>query len=605
MGKLAVYLLGDAALLFAWAGNHRIRPADLASWAEEAREREWTGVRDWVPAYRTLAVHLDLPALAVAARKAGYSLPEQIERLAERLYRALSEVGGGAPREPARVVRLPVIYGGADGPDLAACAARSGMTAERFVEAHASAPYEVAMIGFAPGFPYLSGLPESLAQPRKESPRLKVPAGSVGIAGGQTGVYPVESPGGWQLIGRTPVRLFRPEAARPFLLAPGDRVVFVPTEASEGLDEECGGMDGGAAIGSGAGAPGGTNGFDEAEVVFEVMKPGLLTTVQDLGRTGWLAYGVSVGGAMDSVSMRTANLLVGNPEDAAVLEMTLLGASFRMKRDVLIAACGAHMEARIDGDPLPMDRPVWLRAGAELVFGRAARGCRVCLAVAGGFAVPPVLGSRSTDARAGLGGIGGRALAAGDVVPRGTLSPTGERLAAALRTAADREGRTWASVRWCAGLKAVRPPAAGGRIAIRVLPGAEWDDFGEEGRRRLLESGFRVEASSDRMGLRLSGQPIVRERSEELSSRGVAPGTVQVPPGGQPIILAAGCQPTGGYPVIAHVIGADLPLLAQCRPGDEVAFRLADLEEAWSAWETVERKLRLLKAGVRNRGAES
>lgn len=594
MERMRMFPLGDAAFLFSWTEEDGTTRSGIAARAARLRKQGWTGLRDVVPAYRTLAVHLNLRELAGAARRAGRTLAAEIERLAERLYRALEDEADGVPAEAERHIRLRVAYGGENGPDLDACAERSGMSAERFVEAYSSVVYEVAMIGFAPGFPYLSGLPEELAQPRLPSPRKKVPAGSVGIAGGQTGVYPVDSPGGWQLIGRTAERLFRPEAREPFLLAPGDRVSFVPVPAEEIEKPEEREFEPVTASGN-------VSSFRAEEIGLEVIKPGLLTTVQDAGRFGWLAYGVTEGGAMDSVSMRTANALVGNPEDAAVLEMTLLGAALKLRRDLLCAICGADMEARADGVPLPTDRPVWLRAGTLLEFGRAVRGCRAYLAVAGGIVVPPALGSRSTDARAGLGGFAGRSVAEGDLVPVGPLPRESGRLAAGLKEQADRRAASWQAVSWHAGRIADNAGSATSRTILRLVAGAEWEEFGEEGYRRLLEEEYRVESSSDRMGVRLSGPPIERNRKAELASHGVSPGTMQIPADGRPIILAAGCQPTGGYPKMAHVIGADLPLLAQLRPGDAVRFRPVGLEDAWAAWETTERNLRLLKAGVRHK----
>lgn len=604
MRRVEMVPLGDAALLFVWPDEERAGPPEIAALADQACKPERPGVREWVPAYRSVAVHLDLAALAPAG--SGKSLARKVGELAESLLDAFRNSETEAASGKARHIRLPIAWGGSNGPDLQDCASRCGMTEESFVRAFAETVFEVAMMGFAPGFPYMSGLPERLAQPRHASPRLKVPAGSVGIAGRQAGIYPVESPGGWQLIGRTTVRLFRPEAETPFLLAPGDRVSFVPAGGTEEGTEE-----GVRPDPDEAGAAGNASGGNKGGL--SVTAPGMQTTVQDRGRFGWQAYGVSAGGAMDARSMRMANALVGNPDDAAVLEMTLLGPSFRADRDLLIAVCGADFDARAGGEPLPMNRPVWVRAGTELTFDRARRGCRAYLAVAGGIDVPPVLGSRSTDPRAGIGGMNGRALAAGDVLPVGPLSRLGLQWAETLRKQADAAGRAWASARWEAGPPSVMNFAGAGRkgdkaesrrFTLRIVRGAEWETFGEEAQNRLLQSEYRVQAASDRMGIRLSGHPLGRERTEELISHGVVPGTLQVPPDGQPIVLAAGCQPTGGYPKIAHVIGADLPILGQFVPGDRAAFELVSHEEAWEAWLAEERELRMLQAGIRLRGVE-
>lgn len=600
--RMEKYPLGDSALLFVWSadrGETGIRPAEIAARAARVRALALPGVKECVPSFRTIAVHLDLTALA-AAGDAPHAIAEAVRGLAERLVREFAaDVSALEPAAMPRVVTLPVVYGGEDGPDLPACAERSGLSEAAFVEAHAAADYEVALIGFAPGFPYLSGLPDVLAQPRRKTPRLQVPAGAVGIAGGQTGVYPVASPGGWQLIGRTAVPLFRPEAEKPFLLEPGDRVVFKPVdrhpEAESSFAEQ---PDNASANVPSAEQQAAASG----ERVLEVRKPGMLTTVQDRGRFGWQAYGVSIGGAMDSMALRTANALVGNAEDAAALEMTLIGAAFEASIDLLVAICGADLDVRAGEERVPMNRPVWLRAGTKLTFGNARRGCRAYLAVAGGIDTPPTLGSRSADARLGLHGPGGRALLTGDRLAIGAPSLFGDMLASALRAQAVQQGRSWASTAWQA-----LPPGSGRMVfgqplEIRVVRGVHWESFTAEGRQRLFRDTYTVAADSDRMGIRLSGPPVAWSRQQELVSQGVVPGTIQVPADGQPIVLAAGCQPTGGYPIVAHVITADLPLLGQCAPGSVLKFRLIEMEEAWLAWRANERQFRWLLAGIRQQG---
>ncbi|TJY40997.1 5-oxoprolinase subunit PxpB [Cohnella pontilimi] len=573
--------LGDSALLLAWPETGETGHREIAAMAAHIHGLSLPWVKELVPAFRTLAIHLDTRKVKQEGGSGG--MAEGFRLVEARLRQEIENAGDHAKVRVPRHIRLPVVFGGEEGPDLAACAQRGGVSPDEFVRAYCSSKYDVAMIGFAPGFPYLAGLPERLVQPRHPAPRLKVPAGSVGIAGNQTGVYSVESPGGWQLIGRTFTPLFRPEREEPFLLAPGDRVSFFPADGErESVSQD---------------ALGGIEYADaEKSVCLELLKSGLLTTLQDLGRPGWRMYGVSAGGAMDRISVRTANWLVGNDERAAVLEMTMIGAVMKVRRDTLAAICGADLEAHVDGEPVPMDRPVWLRAGSTISFGRSHRGCRCYLAVSGGFEAPVVLGSRSTDARAGIGGLNGRALAAGDRLAAGSPSADAARLAHALEHAARVQSQSWASVSWSAETFATASDF--GEVTLRIIPGAEWEEFDPETRDELLAQTYRVDASSDRMGLRLSGPALVRVRDGELSSHGVVPGTVQVPPNGQPIVLAAGCQPTGGYPKIAHIIGADLPLLAQCRPGDDLRFRLVDLQEAWRIKDRLARHFSVLQAGI-------
>ena len=347
-----------------------------------------------------------------------------------------------------------------------------------------------------------------------------------------------------------------------------------------------------------------------------MKKPGLFTTVQDLGRPGWRKDGIPEGGAMDRYALRMANMLVGNEQGAAGLELTLVGPDMTAERDLLIAVCGACMSPLIDGEELPMWRPVWVAAGARITFGAALSGCRAYIAVAGGIAAMPALGSRSTDTRIRLGGAGGRALQAGDALPCGGASapaaapaPSGAaaawppwaaawRAQLAARAAAQPEGRrSFAAPGWFA------PPLAYGGgahtgIRLRVMPGAEYGRFREAARTALEQERYRIAPASDRMGVRLDGPPLQTSDSAELLSHGVIPGTIQVPAGGMPIILAADCQTTGGYPKIAHVITADLPLLAQLKPGDSVRFTLVTHAEAQRIYIDFEQQMRMVAAAI-------
>jgi antagonist of KipI len=312
---------------------------------------------------------------------------------------------------------------------------------------------------------------------------------------------------------------------------------------------------------------------------------------------------------MDRYALRCANLLVGNDEGEAGLELTLVGAELQAASDLLIAVCGAYMTPLVGGEELPMWRPVWVAAGASISFGAAAIGCRAYIAVAGGIAVAPALGSRGTDARAGIGGVAGRPLRAGDALPCGAEAPSALppwaaawRAELAVRAAQQPQGRqSWAAPAWFA------PPLAYGGgaedgIELRVMPGAEYGLFGEAARTALFLERYRVAPASDRMGVRLEGPPLeIGAGSGELLSHGVVPGTVQVPAGGLPIILAADCQTTGGYPKIAHVISVDLPLLAQAKPGDTIRFREVSLAEAQRIGISFEREMQRLAAAVRLR----
>jgi len=279
-----------------------------------------------------------------------------------------------------------------------------------------------------------------------------------------------------------------------------------------------------------------------------VLAGGLQTTVQDLGRSGHRHLGIGVAGALDAHSLRIGNLLVGNDAGAAALEVTLQGPRLKFGRAVRIAITGADLEAQCDGVALPGWRPIVLPAGCELVLGPCRRGARAYLAIAGGVDVAPVLGSRGTDLRAGFGGLEGRALAAGDTLAIGPAS-----IAA---VDAPQVARWWVDP--APDLDFRRSPV------LRVLPGRD--------AAALDAQAWRVSAQSNRQGLRLEGTALAPAQGGERISEPVAPGTVQLPPDGQPIVLLGEAQTIGGYPRIGHVIAADMPRLAQLRPGDEVRF---------------------------------
>jgi antagonist of KipI len=455
-------------------------------------------------------------------------------------------------------MEIPVCYGGEFGPDLEAVAAHAGISADEVVALHRDAEYRVQAIGFVPGFAYLGGLPKKIETPRRTTPRAAVPAGAVGIGGNQTGIYPLATPGGWNLIGQTPRRLFDAARAEPAMLRAGDRVKFQAITAGEFARME------------------GENGRESDSVApptvasdgaIEVLAAGMLTTVQDSGRVGHRASGVPISGAADLFALRVANLLVGNPEGAAGLEFTLVGPELKFERDTWIALGGADFEGA------PGWQPLKLKAGDTLNFGRALSGCRGYLAIAGGIEVPQVMGSRSTYLRAALGGVEGRALRRGDRLQVPVVA---------------REIRG----HWRVDARIL--PEYGLPATVRVVRGSQADEFEGD----FFGAEFSVLPQSDRMGMRLKGPTFTRKSRAELVSTTVAPGTIQVPPDGQPIVLLADAQTIGGYPIVAHVIAVDLPLIAQLRPGDAVRFRAVTLAEAHQFNQARERALSILREGI-------
>ncbi|TJZ71030.1 biotin-dependent carboxyltransferase family protein [Chitiniphilus eburneus] len=287
-----------------------------------------------------------------------------------------------------------------------------------------------------------------------------------------------------------------------------------------------------------------------------IRKPGPQSTVQDLGRTGYRFLGVPAGGACDAVALRIGNLLLGNPPDGAALEVALGGLELVFETHTRFALTGAAVGATLDGERVPGWHVVDAPAGAVLHLGYAARGARIYLNVAGGIDVPPVLGSRATGLLADLGGFKGRAVEAGDRLPLGevdTLPPP------------------------CA----VMAPGRG--QVLRVLPGPEWAQLSREAQRTLLSSDWTVSPASNRMGARLGGPAVPLNDLAELDSHAVLPGVVQLPPSGQPILLLADAQTTGGYAKPLMVIEADLWRAAQFRPGEALRFVEVDMAQALAA----------------------
>jgi antagonist of KipI len=316
--------------------------------------------------------------------------------------------------------------------------------------------------------------------------------------------------------------------------------------------------------------------------VIEVISAGFQTTVQDCGRAGLRKFGVTPGGALDSISLRLANLLVGNLECTAGLECTSGRLRLRFHDERLWAWAGGEFEARVGDNLVPILHCARVSTATNIEI-LPQRGGRAWLAISGGINVPEILGSRATDLSGQFGGWEGRALRDGDELPLGTESELCPRM---------RDEISDAVSDWSA------PRFIGRGKFLRVVRGKNWDDdIGT----KLLAQKFRVAMNSDRVGLRLEGEEIVPGSRRELVSEAVAPGTVQLPPSGQPVVLLQGCQTIGGYPKIVHVITVDLGCAAQLQPLDEVRFELIELEEARELLRERERDIALFRAGLEAR----
>ena len=546
--------LGDCAVLVVIKAKNSTAALDaVAQLARSLNHAPLAGVTDIVPAFTTVTVHYDPVQVPP-----GTGAPD--ERVMAWIKTA-PPAPAAIKKKAVREIVVPVCYGGESGPDLAAVAAHTKLPEAEVIRVHSKAEYRVAALGFSPGFPYLLGMAPRLATPRRATPRTLVPAGSVGIGGNQTGVYPLATPGGWALIGRTPTRLFRPEnEAEPTLMEAGDTVRFTSITGKQAAQLEEKPVT--------VSAPK----VSKQAAVFEVVTPGTLTTVQDLGRPGWQHLGVSAGGAMDRQAARVANLLLGNDENDALLEVTLTGPELKFLRDTWIAVTGAEVAG------VPGWRPWKVTAGQVVSLAELTRGARAYVAVAGGLDIARVLGGAGTLLSASIGGWNGRALQAGD------------RLGAR-RGACETTGNWSASAEFNA--------ATGVDVTVRYLRGPQWDWFVAASRRTFLAKPYKITDKSDRMGLRLDGPGLrLENEARELASEGVGFGSVQVPPDGKPIVLMADRQTIGGYPKIGHVIAVDLPRLAQARSGDLVRFQEISIEEAQALYLEREHALALLGAGV-------
>ncbi|MDL9979167.1 urea amidolyase family protein [Microbacterium candidum] len=574
--NVVVLPMGDAALLAEVGSLDDVLGLHAALAASAP-----SGVVELVPAARTVLVRVDPAHLQLATARSW------IERAAAGSDGGGLTGGEERDREDADAVALDVVY---DGADLDETAALLGITPAALVDAHAGVEWQVAFTGFAPGFGYLVSHEWPYDVPRLASPRARVPAGAIGLAAGFSGAYPRETPGGWRLIGRTAATLFDPDAAdaaSSVLLPPGTRVRFravdaapvpEPTSVSEPVQapepdpvpelvegsspaaqlrrlDKLGDREqnlGDREHNPGDQEPELSDHEHEAgsrSATLRILEPGLLATVQDLGRPGRAALGIARSGALDRAALRTANRLVGNAEDAAGIEIAMGGFRAVATADVWFAVTGAIGPLTLDGREVDQDVAHVLPGGAQLHADWFAHGARAYLAVRGGVGAHAAVGSRSTDT---LAGIGPARLAAGDALDIGH----GQEVPIPVTDLAP----------WGA------PPD---ELEISLAPGPRASWFTSDALATLFDAVWTVSAQADRVGIRLDGPELVRTRRDELASEGMVPGALQVPPSGRPTILLADGPVTGGYPVIAVVADAALDLLAQARPGTRIRFRHA------------------------------
>ncbi|WEX74140.1 5-oxoprolinase/urea amidolyase family protein [Sinorhizobium numidicum] len=487
------------------------------------------GVEEMVPAARTLMIRFR---------------PERVT--AEELAGAIAARDLSARAAPSkRLVEIPVRY---NGEDLEEVARLTGLSVEDVIRRHTQSEFTVAFCGFAPGFGYLVGGDPALHVPRRQTPRTRIPAGSVALAGAFSGVYPQASPGGWQIIGVTPLKMWDLTRDPPALLQPGTRVRFYDL-SKRAMPAKSVSAQARRDAGKGTGTGSGTR--------FTVLAAPIPALFQDLGRFGLTGQGVSASGALDQGALKAANRTVGNPADFACLEITLGGFSFESSGRAVIALAGASCPITVrdrSGDSFEgaICRPISLEAGDVVMLGQPPKGMRCYLAARGGFEVRTVLGSAASDT---LAVVGPEPVAAGTVLPIRQPNAPMESVSLSEVPVEDL-------------------PAAGDTVTLDVVMGPRTDWFTETAIARFSEQYWLVTPQSSRVGIRLRGEvPLERIDRAELPSEGTATGAIQVPHNGQPVLFLADHPLTGGYPVIGTVAEYHLDLAGQIPVNARIRFR--------------------------------
>lgn len=485
------------------------------------------GIEEMVPAARTLMIRFR---------------PDIIR--AEKLAGSISRRDLSIRPEPSdKLVEIPVRY---DGEDLADVASLTGLTVEEVIRRHTDSEFTVAFCGFAPGFGYLAGGDPRLTVPRRKSPRTRIPAGSVALAGAFSGVYPQASPGGWQIIGTTPEKMWDIDREPGALFQPGYRVRFYDMAKRPAPHRSSSAK---------AWPPQAAPSADKGPH-FKVLASPLPACLQDHGRFGQTGQGVSASGALDQASYNAANRIVGNPAGTACLELTLGGFSFQSNARAVIGVAGAACPVTISAAGGTFThatyQPISIEPGDVVTFGNPPAGMRSYLAVRGGFAIAPVLGSVSTDTLAVVGP---------DLVTAGTILPLHD----------DRHGLGSVSLDE---LPAFDLPTTADVVTLDVVLGPRTDWCTQEGLETLTRQVWQVTPQSNRIGIRLSGEtPVERANTAELPSEGTATGALQIPPNGQPVLFLADHPLTGGYPVIGAVAEYHLDLAGQLPINSKIRFR--------------------------------
>ena len=550
--KTHILDVGDVALLVDFRGQ-----ANALNFVHQLSEYLLANRPAWlldvIPGIDTLLICLDFPSLEYAQVRSAARSDLQL---------AIKKILGSKNPQSnnERVYRIRVCYDREIAPDLLSSAKKCKLTVREFINRHKNSQTYVDILGFIPGFAYCSGLDPSLRLPRLESPRTAVPSGSVAIAELQTGLYPQSTPGGWNVIGRTPDILFDATREPPNLLSAGARVEFIEIN----LDEYKKNLNDLTKKHISIEKP-----SQDTDKTIEVLSSGLLTTVQDLPRYGYAHLALSSGGPVDLEGAALANALIGNPSNAIGLEITGVGPRLLFHVDTWVAWVGGHFEAKIDSKSIFGNRPIRIARGQTLSFSSIHQGYRIFLAIAGGIEVKSVLGRGGSHLSAG---IGNKPIQKGEFLR--LSQPNHSDRMPLLRSMID---SGMSSTKW-----SITAPIILGQKTqfIHAIPSLHLNLLSTQEQELLWKTVWTVSSQSNRMGMRLNSHFKINSPISGIASQGICFGTVQLPPSGEPILMLSEHQTTGGYPRLLEVVRSERSKLAQMRPGDQFQFIQTSLEEA-------------------------
>lgn len=576
-------------------------------------------IREIVPTYCSVSIYFD--EANCKAELITQIAEEVLDKMewADGEYAAESAFGGATKKllvgaeksfmakssfqEPAdssfvagKIIRIPVCYDDQEfAPDLKIVCDHAKLTKDEVIKLHSSTDYLIYMMGFLPGFPYLGGMDERLKTPRLQTPRTKIPAGSVAIGGEQTGLYPVESPGGWNIIGRTPLKVFDLNRKPKFLYKAGDKIRFVPISRTEfeHFDEEKWlknelylSQTEQAKVGTSANSTSAVKPTYKCGGGIKIINAGLLTSIQDGGIFGFQKYGIGQSGAMDQKSLKLANFLCGNDENTACLETTLSGPTIYFATDCDFAITGAEFScATLDGIPVQMNKKISAKAGSTLVCGFATKGLRSYISFGGGLLVPEVFASRSTNLKSKTGGYKGRKLQTGDEIAIGYQENARWGENSFHKSANSFTGGENALSQFAKSFlgdedafsqSATSLPPADKVLTLACVKSSQFDFFDAASVEKFTSSIYTITPESDRMGIRFSGESLDCGKTDIISDS-IPFGAVQITSAGLPVVMAADRQTTGGYAKIACVKKKSMCELAQAGPGTKVRFYIEEI----------------------------